>query len=330
MAEGPMTRKTLFPTIRPHRTGHLARDNGHAIYWEQSGNADGTPVIFLHGGPGAGTSAVHRRFFDPTVYRIVLMDQRGCGKSTPFGETAANTTQHLIGDIEAVRTHLGIERWMVFGGSWGSTLAIAYAEQFPERVRALVLRGIFLGRKREIDWFLYGMRKVFPEAWRHFAHYLPEAERNDLLTHYHRRLIDPDPAVHIRPARRWSGYETACSTLMTKSRSAPSDNAPRPGDELSPGDRWALGLARMESHYFVNDLFLEKDALLGRIEAVRAIPAIIVQGRYDIVCLFENADELVQAWPEAQLEVIPDAGHSALEPGITAGLVAATEKFKAL
>ena len=321
---------SLFPALKPDKTGALARDNGHILYWEQSGNPNGVPVVFLHGGPGAGTSAVHRRFFDPAFYRIVLFDQRGCGRSTPFGETKANTIRHLISDIEALRADLDIERWTVFGGSWGSTLALAYGQAHPDRVAAMVLRGIFLGRQREIDWFLYGMRAVFPEAWRHFAHHLPPAERDDLLTNYHRRLFDPDPAIHLPAARCWGGYEAACSTLRTKAAGAPRAETPAAGASLSPGDRWALGLARMESHYFMNGVFLDDSALLDGLGALSGIPAIIVQGRYDIVCPLANADELVRAWPAPGVEfvIVPEAGHSALEAGITAALIAATEKFK--
>ncbi|MCP4328913.1 MAG: prolyl aminopeptidase [Alphaproteobacteria bacterium] len=324
-----MTRHSLYPSLRPRKTGHLPRDHGHAVYWEESGNPDGIPVLFLHGGPGAGTAAVHRRFFDPSAYRILLFDQRGCGRSTPFGETAHNTTTDLVGDIEALRGHFGVDQWLLFGGSWGSTLALAYAESHADRVRGLILRGIFLGRVREIEWFLYGMRAVFPEAWRRFAEFLPDAERDDLLAAYYRRLLDPEAAIHLPAARRWSGYETACSSLLPKGKGGGSSAAEPPTDgPLTAGDRWALGLARMESHYFVNRVFLDDGALLAGVAAIESIPGVIVQGRYDIVCPFKNADELAGAWPEAELVVVPDAGHSALEPGITSALVAATEKFK--
>jgi proline iminopeptidase len=292
----------------------------HSLYWEQSGNPQGHPVVFLHGGPGAGASADHRRFFDPRSYRIVILDQRGAGRSTPLGDIKDNTTPALIDDLEALRTHLGIDRWQVFGGSWGSTLALAYAQAHPERVTALVLRGIFLCRDSEIDWFLYGMRTLFPEVWRRFADFLPEAERGDLLTNYHRRLIDPDPAVHLPAARAWSTYEGACSTLL-----------PSPETVAAFGqDRMALGLARIEAHYFLNKVFLPENALLERAGRLKDIPAVIVQGRYDCVCPIVTADELHAAWPEADYQVIPDAGHSAMEPGIRRALVAATERFKVL
>ncbi len=315
-----MPRDELYPGIEPYDTGMLALGGRHRMYWEQAGNRAGTPVVFLHGGPGAGASPSHRRFFDPAHYRIVVFDQRGAGRSTPLGELADNTTPHLIADIERLRATLAIERWIVFGGSWGSTLAIAYAERHRERCLALVLRGIFLCRKQEIDWFLYGMRTVFPERWQEFSGFLPEAERGDLLGAYHRRLTDPDPAVHMPAARAWSTYEGACSTLL-------------PNPELVSqfqGDAMALGLARIEAHYFINDVFLPPGSLLEGVEALRPIPAVIVQGRYDIVCPITTADELHRAWPEAEYRVVPDAGHSVIEPGIRAALVAAMERFKVL
>ena len=315
-----MPRTDLYPEIDPYEKGYLPVGGPHQIYWEQSGNPDGVPVVFLHGGPGAGASPTHRRFFYPAHYRIVIFDQRGAGRSKPLGELADNTTDHLIADIEALRRKLGIEGWMVFGGSWGSTLALAYAEAHPERVKALILRGIFLCRKSEIDWFLFGMRTFAPEAWRAFIEFLPEAERGDPLANYHRRLIDPDPKVHMPAARRWSVYEGTCCTLL-----------PSPETVESFGqDVTALGLARMEAHYFINDIFLPENSLLKNIERIRKIPSFIVQGRYDLVCPIETADELHRAWPEAEYAVVPDAGHSALEPGIRSQLVAAMERFKKL
>ena len=315
-----MARTELYPEIEPYETGVMAAGAVHRIYWEQSGNPDGVPVVFLHGGPGAGSSATHRRFFDPAHYRIVIFDQRGAGRSTPLGDLTDNTTGHLVGDIEALRETLGIERWLVFGGSWGSTLALAYGQAHPERCVALTLRGIFLCRKSEIDWFLYGMRSVFPEPWRKFVHYLPEVDRRDILANYHKLLIDPDPAVHMPAARMWSTYEAACSTLL-----------PNPATVAAFGaDTIALGLARLEAHYFINDIFMDPGALMGGIERIRQIPAVIVQGRYDIVCPIVTADEVARAWPEADYQIIPDAGHSAMEPGIRAGLVAAMEGFKSL
>jgi proline iminopeptidase len=308
----------LFPEIEPHRSGVLRLDAVHAMYWEECGNPRGIPVVFLHGGPGAGSTAKHRRFFDPSAYRIVVYDQRGAGRSTPLGELRDNTTPHLIGDLEALRTHLGVERWLAFGGSWGSTLAIAYAEAHPERCLGLVLRGIFLCRRSEIEWFLYGLRNVFPEPWERFAGFLPAAERGDLLAHYHRRLIDPDPSVHMPAARAWSVYEGSCSTLL------PSEETVA----YFAGDVVALGLARMEAHYFVNDIFLPRGSLLANVERLRRIPGIIVQGRYDAVCPAVTAHELHRAWPEAVYRLIPDAGHSVWEPGIQSAVIEATERFK--
>ncbi len=313
-------RGDLYPPIEPSETGMLPLTAGHVMYWEVMGNPQGRPVVFLHGGPGAGAAPDHRRFFDPAHYRIVVYDQRGSGRSTPLAEVADNTTPELVADLERLRDHLGIEDWLVFGGSWGSTLALAYAEAHPERVAALVLRGIFLCRPQEIDWFVDGMRTVFPEQWRRFAEFLPEAERHDLLNAYHRRLMDPDPEVHLPAARAWSTYEGACSTLL-----------PSPETVAAFGeDRMALGLARIEAHNFVNRIFLPDNALLDNIARVRGIPAVIVQGRYDIVCPIATADDLRRAWPEAEYVVVPDAGHSAMEPGIRRALVAAMEKFKSL
>ena len=296
----------------------LRVDSRHQIYWEESGNPRGVPVLFLHGGPGAGATPAHRRFFDPNFYRIVILDQRGAGRSLPHGEIVDNTTPHLVADIEAVRKHRGIDQWHVFGGSWGSTLALAYAETHPERVRALILRGIFLCRKSEIDWFLYGIRNVYPEAWRAFAGFLPPDERGDLLEFYYRRLIDPDPAMHMPAARAWSVYEGACSTLL-----------PSPETITAFGeDRMALGLARIEAHYFRHDIFLPENSLLANVDRIRRIPATIVQGRYDMVCPAVTADDLTRAWPEAEYVIVPDAGHSAMEPGIRAALVTAMERLK--
>jgi proline iminopeptidase len=312
--------RELYPEIQPHRSGMLKLDPLHTMYWEIAGKPGGAPALFIHGGPGAGSTQAHRRFFDPGHYRIVLYDQRGAGRSTPLGETRDNTTPHLVRDIETLRAHLGIERWLVFGGSWGSTLALAYAEAHPERCTALVLRGIFLCRKSEIDWFLYDIRNIFPEAWRAFAEFLPEAERGDLLAGYHRRLMDSDPAVHMPAARRWSLFEGSCSTLL-----------PSPETVAAFGDdRMALGLARMEAHYFVNDIFMPANALIDNVARIRHLPAAIVQGRYDVVCPIVTADELHRAWPEAHYVVVPDAGHSAMEIGIRSALIEATDRFRAL
>jgi proline iminopeptidase len=308
----------LYPDIEPYQSGRLQLDHRHVMYWEQSGNANGVPVLFLHGGPGAGASPGHRRYFDPAFYRTVIFDQRGAGRSTPYGELTDNDTAHLIEDIERLRQMLSIERWIVFGGSWGSTLALAYGEAHPQRCLAFVLRGIFLCREAEVNWFLYGLRHVFPEVWRRFAEAIPEAERGDLLSGYSRRLNDPDPAVHLPAARAWSTYEGACSTLL------PSV------DTMSyfSSDRVALGLARIEAHYFTHRIFLPESHLLDNIGRLRGIPAVIVQGRYDMVCPPVTADDLHRAWPEAEYTLVADAGHSAWEPGIRAQLVGTMERMK--
>lgn len=308
----------LFPPIEPFASGMLELEAPHRMYFEQSGNPHGVPVVFLHGGPGAGSSPVHRQFFDPAFYRIVIFDQRGAGRSSPLGCLENNTTPALIGDMAHLREHLGIDRWLVFGGSWGSTLALAYGEHHPQRCLGLVLRGIFLCRPSEIEWFLYGLRAIFPESWRTFAHYIPEAERGDLLSAYHTRLTHPDAAIHLPAARSWSVYEGSCSTLL-----------PNPGLVADfASDRVALGLARIEAHYFRHGIFLPPDFLLANVARLKDVPGVIVQGRYDAVCPPVSADDLHRAWPEAQYTVVADAGHSAFEPGVRSRLVAATEAFK--
>jgi proline iminopeptidase len=312
------SRRDLFPPIEPYRTGVLHLDPPHRMYWEQSGNPRGMPVLFLHGGPGAGATPVHRRFFDPDFWRIVIFDQRGAGRSTPLGEIRNNSPEHLVADIERLRTELGIKRWLVFGGSWGSTLALDYAETYPERCAGLVLRGIFLCRAAEIDWFLYGARRIFPEAWRAFAGFLPECERGDILAAYYRRLVDPDPVVHLAAARAWGSYEGACSTLLPNAETVAAF-----GEE-----RLALGLARIEAHFFRHHLFTGNRDLITRASRIDQLPGVIVQGRYDMVCPIASADELARAWPKAQFVIVPDAGHSAMEPGIRGELVLATERMK--
>ncbi len=314
----PALRTELYPEIELLEAGMLALDGLHHMYWEVSGNPDGKPVVFLHGGPGAGASPAHRRFFDPKHYRIVIFDQRGAGRSTPLGELRNNTTPHLIADMETLRQHLHIERWVVFGGSWGSTLALAYAEAHPDRCSGLILRGIFLCRKSEIDWFLYDLKNIFPEAWHEFAGYIPAVERGDLLKAYYQRLTNPDPAIHMPAARAWGRYEGACSTLMPSPETV----------AYFGGDVVALGLARIEAHYFTHDIFLLINSLLDRVDRIRHISAVIVQGRYDAVCPIISADDLHRAWPEAEYHIVPDAGHAAWEPGICKQLVAACEKFK--
>jgi proline iminopeptidase len=309
----------LYPALVPNRTGRLALDGLHTMYWEESGNPRGVAAVFLHGGPGGGSSPDHRRFFDPAFYRIVVYDQRGAGQSTPPGELTDNTTGHLVADLERLREHLKIERWLVFGGSWGSTLALAYAQAYPGRVLALVLRGIFLCRPLEIHWFLYQMRFVFPEAWRSFAEFLPEKDRGDLLAAYYRLLTSADQKLHLPAAHAWSRYEGSCSTLL------PDAELVAHFDE----DAVALAIARIETHYFVNNIFLPENALLDNIDRIRHLPCAIVQGRYDVVCPIVSADDLHRAWPEAEYVVVADAGHSAREPGIARELVAATDRFRA-
>ncbi len=308
----------FYPPVEPYHTEMLRLDNVHTMYLEQSGNPAGIPVVFLHGGPGAGASATHRQFFDPAFYRIVIFDQRGAGRSTPLGELKNNTTPHLIADMETLRKHLGIERWIVFGGSWGSTLALAYAVHHPAQVMALVLRGIFLCRQSEIDWFLYGLKNIFPEAWHKFVGLLPVVERSDILNAYYKRLTDPDPAVWLPAARAWSTYEGSCSTLLPNEALVANFSS----------DRVAIGLSRIEAHYFKHDIFLPDNFLLENIGKIRHIPGTILQGRYDIVCPIVSADDLSRAWPEAAYHIIPDAGHSAFEPGIRAKLIATMEALK--
>jgi proline iminopeptidase len=306
----------LYPPIEPYRSGWLSVGGGHRLYWEESGNPDGPAVLFLHGGPGAGTGPVHRRFFDPRHWRIVLFDQRGAGRSLPAASLVDNTTDHLVEDIEALRAHLAIDRWLVFGGSWGSTLALAYGQAHPERVTGFILRGVFLFRRWEVQWFLQGMGTFFPEAERAFRDFLPADERAEPLPAYYHRLIDPDPAIHIPAAHAWCTYEEACSRLV------PDASDPRPATA-------ALAMARIEAHYMVKRGFFPEGQLLRQMRRLRGIPAIIVQGRYDMVCPIRSADELARAWPGSEMVIVPDAGHAALEPGIRAALVAATDRMRA-
>lgn len=315
------TRRVLYPEIEPTRQGRLAVSGGHELYFEESGNPNGKPVVFLHGGPGGGSEPKQRRYFDPAKYRIVLFDQRGCGKSTPFASLEHNTTWDLVADIEALRTHLGIERWQVFGGSWGSTLSLAYAQTHPERVTELVLRGIFLIRKEEIDWFYQGGASfVFPDAWQPYLEHIPAAERGDLLRAYHRRLTSDDAAVQLAAAKVWSVWEGSTSCLF-------------PNPDLiakTAGDEFARAFARIESHYFVHDAWLTEGRELlapANLAKIRAIPTVIVQGRYDVVCPAKSAWDLHRALPGSDLRIVPDAGHAAAEPGTVHELVSATDRF---
>jgi proline iminopeptidase len=311
---------TFYPEIEPHRTGMLQVSDLHEIYFEESGNPQGKPVVFVHGGPGGGTEPRQRRFFDPSVYRIVLFDQRGCGKSRPHAELRENTTWDLVDDMERLRVHLGIDVWQVFGGSWGSTLALAYAEKHPARVTELVLRGIFLLRKQEIDWFYQrGADAIFPDAWEQYLAPIPEAERGDMMRAYHARLTRADPAVQREAARAWSVWEGRTSCLYEN-----PDLVAK-----SAADGFSLAFARIECHYFVNGGFFDKDTLLlDDVHKIRHIPTVIVQGRYDVVCPPESAWALHRAFPEADLRIVPDAGHSAFEPGNLRELIAATDRFR--
>ena len=315
-----MPRGDLFPEIGPFETGYLPLSDGHVMYWEQVGNPNGKPVLFLHGGPGAGAGAVHRRFFDPGFWRVIIFDQRGAGRSRPLGSLTANTTPHLVEDIEVLRKFLNIERFLLFGGSWGATLALAYAQAHPEAVIGAVLRGIFLGRAQEVEWFLYGLARVFPDAHAAFSQFQPESERHDLLANYLTRLSNLNPEIHGPAARAWSIYEGSCSTLL------PSTEAVAAFAQ----DRAAIGLARIEAHYFAHDLFLPAGGLLNHMEKLHEIPGEIVQGRYDMICPAQTAFELAAAWPGAKLTLVPDAGHSALEPGVRSALIAALDRSRAL
>ena len=312
-------RRTLYPAIEPYRSGWLRVSPLHEIYWEESGNPKGKPALFVHGGPGAGADARSRRFFDPKRYRIVVFDQRGCGRSRPHASLEDNTTWHLVADIERLRTFLGIERWLVFGGSWGSTLALAYSQAHPRRVSELVLRGIFMLRKWEIDWFYQdGAGALFPDRWENYVAAIPRRERGDLVAAYYRRLTSPNRATRVRAARAWSIWEAATSHLLMDDA-----NIDKWGEE-----DFAVAVARIECHYFVNKGFLRReDQLLRGVARIRHIPSVIVQGRYDVVCPIRTAWDLHRRWPEADFRVVPDAGHSALEPGNTHELVSATDRF---
>ncbi|MDD3288040.1 MAG: prolyl aminopeptidase [Alphaproteobacteria bacterium] len=313
-----MKLRELFPPIEPYNHGQLRVDKIHTLYWEECGNPDGVPVVFVHGGPGGGSSPTHRRFFDPSSWRIILFDQRGSGRSKPFQETLNNTTNFLISDLEKLRKHLKIERWHIFGGSWGSTLALAYAEKHPDYCLGLMLRGVFLFRKKEMDWFFRGIGNVFPEAWTKFAEFIHPDERHDLLKAYHRIFSGKDEVHKKEAIRTWLTYEISCSTMY-------------PGDGpdftfLNIRERAAIPV--FEAHYMINGGFLKENQLLDNIDRVRHIPGVIVQGRYDMICPIVTANELHKSWPEAEYVIVPDAGHTSLEPGICSALIETTEKFK--
>jgi proline iminopeptidase len=313
-------RRTLYPAIEPNHAGHLEVGDGHEIYYEESGNPHGKPAVFLHGGPGGGCTEKMRCFFNPDVYRIVLFDQRGCGKSRPHASLENNTTWDLVNDIEILRSALQIDRWQVFGGSWGSTLALAYAQSHPDRVAELILRGIFLLRKKEIQWlYQEGTSELFPDLWQHYLQPIPKGERGDMLGAYHKRLTSDDSEVRLEAAKAWSTWEASTSFLVPNEKVT----AAFAGSDL------ALSLARIECHYFVNGGFMKENQLLDNIDKIRNVPAVIVQGRYDVVCPMVSAWELAQAWPEADFRIVPDAGHAAFEAGNIHELVMATDAFAA-
>jgi len=316
------TLRTLYDEIDPYDIGHLQVSDVHHLYYEQSGNPNGRPAVFLHGGPGAGLIPEYRRFFDPEAYRVILFEQRGSGRSLPHASLEDNTTWHLVADIEKLRNHFGVEQWLVFGGSWGSTLSLAYAERHPERVRGLVLRGIFLGRPGEIRWFYeagHGASAIFPETWEQYLQLIPESERGDMIAAYYRRLTSDDYSVRLEAAEAWSLWEASALKLLPD---------PKLIEEFTEPEM-AIALARIECHYFANNCFFDTDNyLIENVDRIQHIPAVIVHGRYDMVCPFTNAWDLHRAWPEASLEIVPNAGHAASEPGITDALVRATDSFR--
>lgn len=313
-------RRTFYPDLPPYRRGRLKVSDLHEIYFEECGNPHGKPAVVLHGGPGGGISPFLRQLHDPQDYRIVVFDQRGCGQSTPHAELRDNTTWHLVADMERLREHLGIDRWQVVGGSWGSTLALAYAETHPHRVTELIVRGIFTVRKSEIDWFYQkGADALFPDMWEAYVAPIPESERHDLVGAYHRRLTGSDLAQQLACARAWSQWEGSTLSLLSD---------PKRVEEFG-GDRFAIAFARIECHYFHNRGFFERDGqLLDNAHRLRGIPGVIIQGRYDVVTPMQTAWDLHRAWPEADFIVIPDAGHTATEPGIRDALIAATDQFR--
>ncbi|MBE9179456.1 prolyl aminopeptidase [Oculatella sp. LEGE 06141] len=311
--------RELYPPIEPYHTGTLPVSDLHTLYFEQVGNPEGTPVVFLHGGPGGGCIPAYRQYFDPQKWRVVLFDQRGCGRSTPHAELRQNTTWDLVNDIEQLRSHLNIKQWTVFGGSWGSTLSLAYAQTHPDRCTGLILRGIFLLRQQELQWFYQeGASKIFPDAWERYLEPIPPEEHHDLIAAYYTRLTSSDPHVRLEAARAWSVWEASTSKLY-----------PDQGLQQAFGqDEFAAAFARIECHYFVNKGFLEtEDQLLRQCDRIRHLPTIIVQGRYDVVCPMVSAWDLHKAFPEAEFRVIPDAGHSMAEPGIRSALIEASDRF---
>jgi proline iminopeptidase len=308
--------QTLYPEIKPYARHALAVQAPHVLYVDESGRADGLPVVFIHGGPGSGCDESSRRFFDPNLYRIVTFDQRGCGRSTPFAELENNTTQDLIADMESIREHLGIDKWVLFGGSWGSTLALAYAQAYPERVHGLLLRGIFLCREQELEWFYQrGASRLFPDYWEDYIAPIPVVERGDLIAAFYKRLTGSDQIAQMHAAKAWATWEGRTATLRPN---------PQVVERFTDANR-SMSIARIECHYFVNKGFLESDQLLRDMPKIAHLPGVIVHGRYDVICPLDNAWALHKAWPNSELQIVRDAGHVASEPGNTDALVRATD-----
>jgi proline iminopeptidase len=308
----------LFPAITPYSSGYLAVEEPHELYWEQSGNPDGVPVVFLHGGPGGGSSPAYRQFFDPDHYRIIIFDQRGAGKSTPHASIENNTTADLVADIEKLREHLSIEKWHVFGGSWGSTLALSYASKYADKILSMTLRGIFLMEQDSMDWLLGYNKNIFPESWEEFVSVIPEEERDNLLEAYHKRLIKDGTQEQLEAAVAWSTYESSCASLIPNYEIVTTENQ----------KAQAIAIAKIECHYFYNQLIQPENSLLNDVDKFRHIPSVIVQGRYDMICPLYSAHRLHQVWPESDYIIVPNGGHSALDPAIRSRLVEATENFK--
>lgn len=314
----PETSRTLYPPIEPFKTGMLDTGEGHTLYWELCGNPDGKPAVFLHGGPGSGCTADHRRLFDPARYCVLLFDQRGCGRSTPHANLDNNTTWHLVADIERLRALLGVDRWLVFGGSWGSTLALAYAQTHPQTVSALVVRGIFTLRQAELEWYYQeGASMLFPDLWEAFLEPIPLEERGDLMAAYHRLLIGADPVAQLAAAKAWSLWEGKTIRLLPDAANAAKHAA----------DHFALAFARIENHFFVHKGWLEEGQLIRDAHKLAGIPGAIIQGRYDVATPAKTAWDLHRAWPDAEFHLVDDAGHAFNEPGILAQLLAATDRF---
>jgi len=311
---------SLFPPLKPYSTGYLAVEEPHELYWEQCGNPDGIPALYLHGGPGSGCIPEYRQFFDPDHYRIILMDQRGAGRSTPHACVENNTTEALVSDIEALRAHLSIDQWHIFGGSWGSTLALSYAAMHPEPILSMTLRGIFLMEQDGIDWLLHHNRNIFPESFEEFVSVIPEDEHGDLLEAYYKRLMQDGTKEQLHAAIAWHTYESSCSSLIPNYKIVSTD------DQKAQ----AIAVSKIECHYFRNQLIKKENSLIGKVNRFRHIPSIIIQGRYDMVCPLISAYRLHEAWPEAEFVIVPDGGHSALDPAIRSHLIEATEDFKSI